>query len=233
MENIYDLSDLEMLARDCLTRAGVGDATARIVAHDVALAEATGDSESGFAALLRDIRLIRYGRLYPDAEVQISTPAPAIVRANGGHGFGAVALGRGVPSLIGAARTQGMAMLHLTRASDPGAMAGTMTELAMAGLAALSVRTHGQAFAIRPGNQQIAPLDGGAHGMLSALLSLAPPPTDSPLGGPVTQSAWLMALDPALTAAEELMAQLPVLDVMPNSGGIALAPELLAQIVNA
>lgn len=232
MEDIYDLPDLDMLARDCLTRAGVSDATAQIVARDVALSEAAGDTESGFTALLRDIRLIRYGRLFADAEITVSAPAPSVLSVNAGHGFAAAALAQALPALIAATRVQGLAMLHLTHASDPGAMAHAMTEIAGAGLAAVSVRTHGQAFAIRPGAGQVTPMESGAQNMLSALLAVAPPATDSPLGGPVAESSWLTAMDPHVTAAEELMAQLPDMGAA-VSGGIALPAELLVQIVNA
>lgn len=233
MENTYDLSDLEMLARDCLTRAGASDAIAQIVARDVALSEAAGDADRGFAALLRDIRLIRYGRLYPDAEVTISAPAPSVIGVNAGHGFAAAAVSQAVPQLIEATLSQGMAMLHLTHASDPGSMASAMTELAAAQLAAVLVRTHGKAFAIRPMDRQVSALETGAQTMLSALLAAAPPATDSPLGGPVAESCWLTVLDPKVTAAEALLAHLPELPGAPNAQGIALAPELLAQIVNA
>lgn len=233
MEDTYDLSDLDMLARDCLTRAGVSEATARIVAHDVAMSEAGGDHESGFAALLRDIRLIRYGRLFPDAEVTLTAPAPSIVGVDAGHGFAAAAAVKAVPSLVKVTQAQGMAMLHLTNASDPGSLARAMAEIAAAGLAAVLVRTHGKAFAIRPLGAQVTGLDTGAQNMLSALLAAAPPAADSPLGGGVAFSAWVTAMDPSVTAAEELLAHLPEHSRAPTSGGIALAPELLVQIVNA
>ncbi|GAB5447952.1 Ldh family oxidoreductase [Gymnodinialimonas sp.] len=233
MEDTYDLSDLEMLARDCLTRAGVGDTTAQTVARDVALSEAAGDPESGFEALLRDIRLIRYGRLYPDAHVTVTAPAPAVVAVDAGHGFAAAAMSQALPAVIEAAQAQGMAMVHMTRASDPGAMAGAMVEVAASGLAAVCVRTHGKAFAIRPMERQVIALDTGAQTMLSALMAVAPPATDSPMGGAVRESSWLTVLDPKATAAEELMAHLPDMSAAPEARGIALAPELLAQIVNA
>lgn len=232
MEDTYDLSDLEMLARDCLTRAGVSEVTARIVAHDVAMSEAGGEPNSGFEALLRDIRLIRYGRLYPDAEVTITAPAPSIVGVDAAHGFAASAVAQAVPSLLKVTQTQGMAMLHLTNASDPGSLAHAMAEVAAEGLAAVLVQTHGKAFAIRPGARQVTGLDTGAQNMLSALLAAAPPAADSPIGGGVAFSAWLTALDPSVTAAEELLAHLPEHGRALSSSGIALAPELLAQIVN-
>ena len=82
MAELYDLSDLEMLAKDCLTRAGVADGDARIIARDIALAEASGDRDSGFEALLRDIRLLRYGRVHLDAAARISMPAGAVLQVD-------------------------------------------------------------------------------------------------------------------------------------------------------
>lgn len=233
MDNTYDLSDLEMLAQDCLTRAGVGEAIARIVARDVALSEASGDTENGFEALLRDIRLIRYGRIYADAEVGISAPSPAVVRIDAGHGFAAAALALALPTAIDVARTQGMAMVHLTRSSDPGSKAHAMNEIAAASLAGICVRPHGKAFAIRPLSGQSTQLDTGAQTMLSSLLGVAPPAADSPTGGPVVEQSWLTLLDPKVTAMEELLAHLPEVGDAPAARGIVVAPELLAQIVNA
>lgn len=232
MTHLYEFADLEMLARDCLTRAGVGEREARCVARDVALAEYFGEAESGFAALLRDIRLIRYGRLHLGAPVAVSTPAPAILRIDAGHGFAAPALARALPLLRDACRREGMAMIHLTRSSDPGAMAGALLDLAEQGLAAVAARSRGVTFAIRPGGGRILPIAGSAPGMIDAILSLAPPPDDSPLDGPVSCSAWLTALDPGLAGTEDFLAEMSTRG-RPTGSGIAVAPELLAQIVNA
>jgi (2R)-3-sulfolactate dehydrogenase (NADP+) len=233
MKATFEMADLQMLARDCLTRAGVSDHLAGVVARDVALSEATGPAECGFAGLLRDIRLIRYGRLHPDAEAVISAPAPSLLKVDAAHGFAAAALSRALPALIDTVRAQGVAMLHLVRASDPGALAGAMADLAAADLAALALGSKGQAFAIGPGRDLVTPLDAGADTALATLLSEAPPIEDSPLDGKVEASAWLTALDPDVTAAEDLLRHLPARRGMMAPTKISLAPELLAQIVNA
>lgn len=233
MTDMYDLSDLEMLARDCLTRTGVGAEAASIVAREVALSEASGHGDNGFQALLRDIRLIRYGRLYPDAAPVVTRTAPSILHVDAGHGFSAVALAEVLSALVETTRTTGMAMVHLTRASDPGAMAAALADLAGQGLAAMAAHGQGQVFAIRPDTTRVLALGGSAQTMLSTLLSLAPPPANSPLDGPVEHTAWLVALDPAASAAEDMMAHLPASAAPQVSGGIALPPDLLAQIVNA
>lgn len=236
MTTLYDIEDLEMLARDCLTRAGVGPVAARVVARDVALAEGFGERDAGFPALLRDIRLIRYGRLHPDAPVTIAAPAPAVLRVDAGHGFAAPAAAQAGERLADAARRHGIALLQVTRASDPGLMAGLLLDLAAAGLAAVTTRDRGARHAIAAGATRIGRLSGGGgEGLAEALLGLAPPVEDSPLDGPVASAVWITALDPATTGAAEMLADLPTLTGASADGadGIAVAPDLLAQIVNA
>lgn len=233
MNELYDLSDLEMLARDCLTRAGVASGEARLIARDVALSQAAGHTDCGFEALLRDIRLLRYGRIHLDAAPKVMAPAPAVLHVDAQHGFAAPALARALPRLIEMAMSEGLALLHLKRASDPGAMAGAMTDLATSGLAGLALRPEGTAFAIRPSTQRITPLDQKAETTLSALLSLAPEAADSPLDGPVEKAGWIAALNPEMTAAEALLEALPKGAAVPKRGAVSVAPELLAQIVNA
>lgn len=233
MKETFDLSDLEMLACDCLLRVGVDDATAQIVAREVALAEAAGDVASGFTALLRDIRLIRYGRLCSDAQARVATPAPAIVTIDAGHGFAAAALTRNIPEVVATAKGQGMAMVHLSRASDPGTATGVMTEIAASGLAAICVRPFAKTYAIRPMGRHVTAMETEERSMLSTLLAEAPPAKDTPFGGPVNEECWVTVLDPGVTAAERLLARLPDVCRPQVSHGITLAPELLMQIVNA
>ncbi|MEX3014070.1 Ldh family oxidoreductase [Gymnodinialimonas hymeniacidonis] len=233
MAELYDLSDLEMLAKDCLTRAGVSEGDAQTVARDVALAEVSGDRDSGFEALLRDIRLLRYGRVHLDAVAEVTMPAGAVLAVDARHGFAASALSTALPNLIDMALREGLALLHLTNSSDPGAMAGAMTGLASAGLVGISLRPSGAAFAVRPGAQAVTPFEPRTDTMLSSLLSMAPAPTDSPLDGPVAHSGWIAALNPDVTAGHDLLNSLPTVKASPTRAGVALAPDLLAQIVNA
>lgn len=233
MAELYDLSDLEMLAKDCLTRAGVSDAVAAMVARDVALSQAAGHVEGGFETLLRDIRLVRYGRLHPDAMPNVTAPAGVVLHVDAAHGFAAPAIAHALPTLIDLAQREGMALIHLTRASDPGAMTGAMVTLAEAGLAGVALRPQGTAFAVRPHEARVTPFETRSDTLLSSLMTMAPPAADSPLDGPVAQSGWIAALNPAATGVEDLMRGLPSAAVSPTRNGIAVAPELLAQIVNA
>ena len=233
MTDVYNQTDLEVLAADCLTRAGLHEAVARTVARDFALSEAAGDGEHGIAALLRDIRLLRYGRIFVDARVTVSRPAAAIINIDGGHGFAAAALAKGMPALVEATGTQGMAMVHLSRASDAGMMAGTLADLAEAGLAGVALRGGGDAVAIGPGSSRAVRLNAGTRSSLQDLLALAPPPADAPMGGPIALSGWLCAVDPVATGIGSMFDQLPIANIAARTNAIAVAPDLLAQIVNA
>jgi (2R)-3-sulfolactate dehydrogenase (NADP+) len=233
MADLYYLSDLETLARDCLARAGVGQEDAGMIARDVALSQAAGHPETGLEALLRDIRLVRYGRIHLDAEPQITTPASAVLHVDAAHGFAAPAVARAMPKLIDMARGAGIAVLELDRASDPGAMAGAMTDLAEAGLAGMSASAGEAAFMVRPSARGIVRVDRKSDSQLTALLAMAPPAADSPLDGPVSERGWIAALNPAVLAVEAMLSALPTADEGPSRASIVVAPDLLAQIVTA
>ena len=230
----FDLGDLQALAQETLTRAGVSDAAARIVARDVALSEVARDPDGGFVGLLRDIRRIRYGRLDPDSVPVIETNLPAIVQLDGAGGFASVALAQALPHVVASAVTNGLSMIRLRNVSEPGAMAAAMADLSSAGLAGLALRSGGTAYAVRPRATRITPLDPSAEpNMLSSLLALAPPITDHPLEGPIAQKGWLIGLDPAATGITELLGTLPQDSSERRPLGVSLEPELLAQIVTA
>ncbi|MEJ6392634.1 Ldh family oxidoreductase [Gymnodinialimonas sp. 2305UL16-5] len=234
MADFYDPGDLDALARDCLVRAGVPADVADIVARDVALNELDGASEGGFLGLLRDIRLLRYGRLRPQATPRIEVAAPSVLRVDAEHGFAAAALAQAVPQLIDLARGQGMAVIHLRNASEPGPMAHAMASLAEANMAGVALRAEGAAHVIRPRADRAAilgPTD--AEDALASLLQLAPPAADTPLGGPVAYSGWIAAMDPNVTDVGNLLAGMPPAPPVAARQPVALPSDLLAQIVNA
>lgn len=234
MAELYYLSDLETLARDCLSRAGVAQNDAGLIARDVALSQAAGLPEIGLEALLRDIRLVRYGRIHLNAAPKISSPAGAVLHVDAAHGFAAPAVAAAMPHLIEKAQSAGIALLELDRASEPGAMAGAMADLADAGLAGVSLSGGDDAaFSVRPSAQRIVQLDQKADTQLSALFAMAPPAADSPLDGPVSERGWIAALNPAVSAVDALLDLLPIADEAPARASIMVAPDLLAQIVNA
>ncbi|NKX45469.1 Ldh family oxidoreductase [Roseicyclus persicicus] len=211
MTELLSLPDLHALARDCLTRAGVPDRVAEAVAAETAAAEAAGARRHGMEALLRDIRLLRYGRIDAAAAPAITRPRPGLLEVDARHGFAAAALATALDEFAGMARDAGVAMLRLERASDPGVLGSALAALAAHGLAARR-------------------LDLAAPGALACAVRQAPAetgaPDDDPLGPPVAHGATLLALPPWEGAAAVAKAPPPV-------ARIALPADLIARIVTA
>jgi (2R)-3-sulfolactate dehydrogenase (NADP+) len=187
-------------------------------------------------ALLRDIRLMRYGRIDAKAQPVHTRPRPGLIRCDAGHGFAAAALAQAISPLVELTRENGIALLRLERASDPGTMIEATATLAKSGLAALAFGPGG------PG--RIAHPDMGAPGLLRhppretmAMPLPARPdgqPADNPLGAAVMHGAWLVAVDPEAAGETFLAADLGNADPpAPAATEIACSAELLEQIVTA
>ncbi|MBY6202720.1 Ldh family oxidoreductase [Maritalea mobilis] len=236
MTEALSLEDLEALAGDCLTRAGVSRARALTVARDTVAAEARGDRANGLDALLRDLRLIRYGRLHASARPEIATAKAAVLQVDAGHGFAAVAVDAALPGLIDMARQKGLAVLRLDRASDPAGLFGALVTLADAGLVALTITGKGAARMASPDHPMPRPLLTPARPALAALLGVVEDeddPADSPLGAPVAHRGWILAADPLCTGLMELVGGLPTDSLEPPARRVALPTDLLAQIVTS
>lgn len=231
------LPDVHALARDCLMRAGAGEDVAEAVAAEVAAAEASGERRHGMEALLRDLRLMRYGRIDPNATAHHNRARPGLLLCDAAHGFAAAALAGALPSLAGLAREQGVAILRLERASAPGAMIRITSQLADRGLSALSLASQGAGRIARPDLPTPVPL---RHPKDTALALLLPTldtegqPQDSPLDGPVSHGASILALDAA--GAGECLLSADIWDVTSAprmAQEITMPTELLEQIVTA
>jgi (2R)-3-sulfolactate dehydrogenase (NADP+) len=243
MTQLLSLPDVFALACDCLTRAGVPDHAARSVAAEIAAAEAAGERSHGMEALLRDIHLLRYGRIDAGAEPRTDRPRSAMLRVDAQHGFAAAALAQVPAQLVGMAQEHGVAMARLDRASAPGAMIRAIQPMAENGLVALAYAATGPGRIAHPDLAGPVTLTRKVREALEPVL--APPdaagyadvagqPDDSPLGGPVAHSAWISAMH-LDTVGEDLLdaeiwASTPPLD---PTGEIAFSVDLLEQIVTA
>ncbi|MEQ8367066.1 MAG: Ldh family oxidoreductase [Roseicyclus sp.] len=234
MTQRLSLADLRALAQDCLTRAGVPEAAAAAVAAEVAASEAASERHFGMEALLRDLRLIRYGRLKPDARSHLQLPRPALMRVDAAHGLAAAALSDMAPRLAELARTQGVALLQLEQASNPGLMISAVSALAQAGLSAVAYGVDGAGRFAHPDLPGSAPMRHPPDDALAVLLAGRGQPADSPIGGMVAHGAWLLAADPAV--AGDAVLRSAAQDYLPApqpAHEIALTSELLEQIVTA
>lgn len=236
MTEFLSLADLRALARDCLTRAGAPEGVARAVAAEVAAAEAAGERANGMEALLRDIRLMRYGRLTPATQAQQIRTRPGFMRLDAHHGFAAAALSGVVSDLAGLARAQGIAVLRLERSSDPGGMICATASLGERGLAVLAFGPEGPGRIGHPDLSGPAVLPTPPRDALRLLFPDIDPtqPADSPIGGLVGHVGWLIALDAALVGDHFASAAIWDGATPPaTAASIACSAELLEQIVRA
>lgn len=236
MTEFLSLADLRALARDCLTRAGAPETVARAVAAEVAAAEAAGERANGIEALLRDIRLMRYGRLNPAIPAQQIRARPGFMRLDAQHGFAAAALSGVMSDLAGLGRTQGIALLRLERSSDPGGMICATATLGERGLAVLAFGPDGPGRIGHPDLSGPALLPTPPRAALNLLFPDIDQsqPADSPIGGLVGHVGWLVVLDAGL--AGDSFANAAIWDgatATTTAASIACSAELLEQIVSA
>ena len=236
MTEFLSLADLRAFARDCLTRANAPRRVANAVAAEIAAAEAAGERQHGMEALLRDIRLMRYGRLDAAAQAEMSQPRAGFVRLDARHGFAAAALSGAMTVFAELTRTQGIALLRLDHASDPGGMIRATAALAERGLAALAFGPEGPGRLAHPDLAAPAALH---HPPRAALRLLLPDiglgqPADSPLGEMVGHVAWLVGLDAELAGDSFATAEIWDIAIPPaTAASIACSAEVLEQIVTA
>lgn len=237
MTETLSLEEFEALARDCLTRAGVAPEAARAVARDVALAEAMGERSCGLDALLRDLRLLRYGRLAPDVIPHVMQTAPAVLHIDARHGFAAAAVDAGRQAFAEMAQVNGVALMRLENASPPGLLAGATETLASEGLLVLWVDDAGTARVASPSAPCPMPVAGMPTSALLTLLGVAeddsPARDDSPVGAPVQSRAWLAAADAERTGAHHLLTRGPAIAADHETGPLTFPSELLAQLITA
>lgn len=223
MTQTLSLADIEAFARDCLTRAGVPPHVAHPVAVEIAAAEAAGDRAHGLLGLLRDIRLLRYGRLLPEAPVKLHHPRPGVLVLDAGHGFAAAALTGIAADLAQTALSQGVALLRLTRSSAPGAMIGPLTRLRQDGLLAMALTDQGP---VRTGG-----CEARSHGTTHAGDADDDDPTRT---APVDHRAQLIVADPETVGSDAFGAMAPAAPpVAPPHRTVTLEADLLARIVAA
>jgi (2R)-3-sulfolactate dehydrogenase (NADP+) len=236
MTQTLSLEDIEAFAHDCLTRAGVPPRVARPVAVEIAGAEASGERQHGLQGLLRDIRLIRYGLLTPDAPVKLHHPRPGVLVLDAGHGFAAAAVAGVVPDLAQAALSQGIAVLQLMHASAPGAMIAPLTRLAQDGLLAMALSDHGPVRIARPPDPSVVmhghgcdirPLHAGAA-------DPAPDDDDPTVRSFVAHRARLIVADPEAVGPDAFEMPTPADTIpVPPRHTVTLEADLLARIVAA
>jgi (2R)-3-sulfolactate dehydrogenase (NADP+) len=136
---VLSLDAISDLALGALTRAGAGMVASASVARSVVRAEADGIGPVGLGYLPTYLAHLRSGRVSGTARPIMTQPRPAVVTVDAADGFAHPALDVGIPPLVTAARSCGVATLAVTRSYSAGVLGHVVEDVADHGLIALGL----------------------------------------------------------------------------------------------
>lgn len=128
---------IETLARAALMRHGASEGQAGALAAGIASAERDGLKSHGLMYLPTYCEHLTCGKVLGQAEPILTRPAPAVVAVDAANGFAHAAIALGMPALIEAARSQGVAALAIRNSYNCGALGYHTENIAQAGLVGL------------------------------------------------------------------------------------------------
>ena len=139
MPTTITLSEPEIaaLAARALTAHGASPLQADALARGIAAAEAAGLRSHGLMYLAIYCGHLDVAKVIGTAVPAVTRSAPGVVRVDAGSGFAHAAIAAGMPTLIEAARTQGIATMTLVNSYNCGALGYHTEAIAKAGLVAL------------------------------------------------------------------------------------------------
>lgn len=146
------LDEVEALALHRLLVAGASVAQAGPVARSIRQAERDGVRSHGLMYLPVYVEHLVCGKVDGQADPQLSHPRPGAVVVDAAHGFAHPAIDLGMPALIPAARSQGIAALTLHRSYNCGILGHHAERIAEAGLIGVCF-THAPASIAPPGGR--------------------------------------------------------------------------------
>jgi (2R)-3-sulfolactate dehydrogenase (NADP+) len=131
------LAEVAALTRAALARSGVAAWNLDPLVDSVVAAEADGIHSHGLARLPTYCEHARCGKIDGAARPVLNRPRPGLVRVDAQDGFAHPAIELGLPALMEAARTQGIAALAVTRSYNCGVVGHHVERIAQGGLLAL------------------------------------------------------------------------------------------------
>ena len=146
------LDEVEALALARLRAAGASDRQAGPVARSIRAAERDGVRSHGLMYLPVYADHLTCGKVDGQARPALSQPRAGAVVVDAAHGFAHPAIDAGLPALIAAARTCGIAALTVTRSYNCGILGHHAEAIAGAGLIGLCF-THAPASIAPPGGR--------------------------------------------------------------------------------
>ncbi|QCO58018.1 Ldh family oxidoreductase (plasmid) [Pseudorhodobacter turbinis] len=145
------LDEVKSLALSILRQAGLSDAQAGPVAQTITDCEADGRASHGLQRLPGCVMTIKSPHFVASAEPQITSPAPAVVRADAGFGYSLLAFERALPILEQKAKSCGVAVLAINNCFHFSALWPEVERLSKRGLVSL---------AMTPSHAWVAPFGG-------------------------------------------------------------------------
>ncbi|WP_369933214.1 Ldh family oxidoreductase [Xanthomonas tesorieronis] len=131
------LDQATALVERILHHAGFGPAHVRPLTATIVAGERDGCASHGLYRTLGCVATLRNGKVVGDAEPVVHDQAPGIVRVDACGGFSLLAFERGLPSLIGKARGNGLAALAINHCVHFSALWPEVERITKAGLVAL------------------------------------------------------------------------------------------------
>ncbi|PZW51122.1 (2R)-3-sulfolactate dehydrogenase (NADP+) [Humitalea rosea] len=131
------LAEVESLTREALAASGVSAANLGPLVASVVAAEADGIQSHGLARLPTYCEHALCGKIDGRATPVLEQPRPGLIRVDARDGFAHPAIELGLPALIAAARSQGIAALAVTNSYNCGVVGHHVERIAAAGLLAL------------------------------------------------------------------------------------------------
>jgi (2R)-3-sulfolactate dehydrogenase (NADP+) len=131
------VAEIEALAVGALQKHGASPAQAKALAAGIAGAERDGIRSHGLMYLPVYCEHLACGKVIGNAEPVLSKPAPGSITVDAGSGFAHAAIDLGLPELMAAARTQGIASLAVRNSYNCGVLGFHTERIAAAGLVAL------------------------------------------------------------------------------------------------
>ncbi|MGK7869733.1 Ldh family oxidoreductase [Falsiroseomonas sp. E2-1-a20] len=131
------LEEVADLTRRALAASGVAVANLGPLVASVVAAEADGIHSHGLARLPTYCEHARCGKIDGAATPVLDQPRPGLVRVDARDGFAHPAIELGLPALVAAARSQGIAALAVTNSYNCGVVGHHVERIAEAGLLAL------------------------------------------------------------------------------------------------
>lgn len=142
---------LHALAVRVLLRLGLSQAHAEAMARTIVAGQCDDCQSHGVYRLLTCAQTVRSGKVELQAEPVVAPTRGAVVRVDARQGFSPLAFERGLPALVEAARTQGLAALAIHQCFHFSALWPEIEALTAHGLAAL---------ALTPSHAWVAPAGG-------------------------------------------------------------------------